>query len=39
MPVEAYYSISKIKRYYMLLQRAYDILIEEVLNMDRDILF
>jgi hypothetical protein len=37
--VKAYYSISKIKRYYVLLQRAYDIFIEELLDMDRDILF
>jgi hypothetical protein len=39
IPIEAYYNISKIKRYHMLLQQAYDIFIEELLDMDRDILF
>jgi hypothetical protein len=38
IPVKIYYSISKIKRYHVLLRRVYDILIEELLNIDRNIL-
>jgi hypothetical protein len=38
MPIKAYYSVSKIKRYHILLWRAYDILIEELLDTDKDIL-
>jgi hypothetical protein len=36
--VEIYYSVSKIKCYYMLLRRAYDILIKKLPNINRNIL-
>jgi hypothetical protein len=39
MLIEVYYSISKIKYYHALLQQAYDILIKELLDTDRNILF
>jgi hypothetical protein len=38
MPVEIYYNISKIECYYILLRRAYNILIEELLDTNRNIL-
>jgi hypothetical protein len=38
VPIEVYYSISKIECYYMLLRRAYNILIKELLDTDRNIL-
>jgi hypothetical protein len=38
IPVKVYYSVSKIKRYHVLLRRAYDILIEELPDTNRDIL-
>jgi hypothetical protein len=38
IPVEVYHNISKIKCYHMLLWRAYNILIKELLDMDRNIL-
>jgi hypothetical protein len=39
MPIKAYYSISKIECYYMLLQQAYDIFIKELLDINKNILF
>jgi hypothetical protein len=38
MPIKVYHSVSKIERYYMLLRRAYNILIEELLDIDKNIL-
>jgi hypothetical protein len=39
VPVETYHNISKIERYHVLLQRAYDILIKELPDTDKNILF
>jgi hypothetical protein len=38
MPIKAYHNVSKIKYYHVLLRRVYDILIEKLLDTDRDIL-
>jgi len=36
VPVEAYYSISMIERYYELLRRAYEIITKECLRLSKD---
>jgi hypothetical protein len=38
VPVEVYYSIEIIERYYALIRRAYTIITEEIKNIDRNII-
>jgi hypothetical protein len=36
VPVEAYHSIRKLERYYIIIRKAYNYIIEDILGLDRD---